>query len=99
MIYFFLSCISINARVLPEQKMKNYFGLGVGFGILRTLIGDVTVLAPKNLHRLFKMRILKVGIFGASYVVVYEVNIRKYGLRKNPKPGFVKYNNACFIDS
>lgn len=55
------------------HKTRNYFGLGLGFGILRMLVSDVTVLAPKNCHKIFNMSTLKPGLFTGSYVAVYEV--------------------------
>jgi len=55
------------------KKTKNYIGLGLGFGILSKLIGDITLLMPRNIHKLFKMSTIKPGIFAGSYVAVYEL--------------------------
>lgn len=54
--------------------MGSYFGLGFGYGIIRALVGDITILRPRNIHNLFKMSTLKPGIFASSYVTIYEVN-------------------------
>lgn len=55
------------------QKTRNYFGLGLGFGVLSKVAENIAVLSPKNIHSLFKMKTIKPGIFAGSYVAVYEV--------------------------
>ncbi|XP_025404874.1 transmembrane protein 135 isoform X2 [Sipha flava] len=57
------------------KKTINYFGLGLSFGILRMLIKDVSILAPRNIHKMFDMSTLRSGIFTGSYVAVYEFTI------------------------
>uniref|UniRef100_A0A2S2Q8H2 Transmembrane protein n=1 Tax=Sipha flava TaxID=143950 RepID=A0A2S2Q8H2_9HEMI len=57
------------------KKTINYFGLGLSFGILRMLIKDVSILAPRNIHKMFDMSTLRSGIFTGSYVAVYEVRV------------------------
>ncbi|XP_050531896.1 transmembrane protein 135-like isoform X2 [Daktulosphaira vitifoliae] len=56
-----------------NNKVKQYFIFGFAMGILRTIVGDITILSHKRIHRLFKMRILKSGVFTASYVAIYEL--------------------------
>ncbi|XP_050428146.1 transmembrane protein 135-like [Adelges cooleyi] len=54
------------------KKARQYFTFGVGIGVFRTIIGNVTVLAPKNFIKLFNIDLLKSGVFAASNVVIYE---------------------------
>ncbi|VVC31568.1 Hypothetical protein CINCED_3A013438 [Cinara cedri] len=55
------------------KKTRYYFGLGIGYGIVRMLIRDTSVLKLKNMHKLFNKQTLKPGIFAGSYVVLYEM--------------------------
>lgn len=62
--------------------MGSYFGLGFGYGIIRTLVADMTILRPRNIHNLFKMGTLRPGIFASSYVTIYEVNLSRLKICK-----------------
>lgn len=63
--------------------MGSYFGLGFGYGIVRALVGDMTILRPRNIHNLFKIGTLKAGIFASSYVAIYEVNFSRQLVNKH----------------
>lgn len=49
------------------------------------LIKDVSVLTPRNIHKLFDMSTLKSGIFTGLYVSVYEVSSH-YIVKTTPIP-------------